>query len=112
MEEKKRLTAQEKYDLIWNQICEKIKELNLPNMTLSKVHSEGWCYGASWYGENVLSDNDHLHVTPIEKCGRCVFGTIGFATDNMITQGRYKTYREFESILEDFLSCSKEEMIS
>ena len=100
------MKAQEKYGLIWSQICDKIKSLNLPGMTLSVEHSRGYCDGASWYGENILTDDDYLHITPIEKCGREVFGTVKYSTKLEVVFGEYRTYEEFERMLDEFIEAA------
>lgn len=94
----------EKSSVIWNQICEKIASIpQLSGLTLSTDNSDGWCDGASWYGENILSDDDYLHITPIEKRGREVYGTISYSIGFMDTYGTYRNYEEFEMHLSQFL---------
>ena len=72
------MKAKERYDLIWKQICKKMQDFNWKNMTLSMEHSRGHCSGESWYGENLLTNDDYLHITPIEKSGREVNGCVSF----------------------------------
>lgn len=101
------MTAKEKYDVVWDKICKKMVELNFQNMILSKENSEGWCNGASWYGENNIEESDYLHVTPIEKLGRKVYGTISYSIGEQDCFSTYKTYEKFEKILNDYLSFVK-----
>lgn len=98
------MTVAEKYTNIWNKICDKVSSTpQLSKMTLSVDNSDGWCDGASWYGENIFSDDDYLHITPIEKHGREVYGTINYSIGYMDSYASYKTYSEFEKHFNDFL---------
>lgn len=100
------MTALEKYTNIWNQICDKVSSISqLSKLTLSTDNSDGWCDGASWYGENIFSDDDYLHITPIEKNGREVYGTISYNIGLMDTYGIYRNYEEFEIYLSQFLDA-------
>lgn len=101
------MKAKERYDLIWKQICKKMQDFNWKNMTLSMEHSRGHCSGESWYGENLLTNDDYLHITPIEKSGREVNGCVSFSAAHECGVGFYKTYEEFESILNEWIKmCS------
>lgn len=102
------MATTEKYTNIWNQICDKVSSISqLSKLTLSTDNSDGWCDGASWYGENIFSDDDYLHITPIEKRGREVYGTISYSIGLMDTYGIYRSYEEFEMNLNDFLNKIK-----
>lgn len=100
------MTVAEKYTNIWNKICDRV--LSIPqlsnHLTLSVDNSDGWCDGASWYGENMFSDDDYLHITPIEKCGREVYGTISYGIGHTDSYASYRTYSEFEKHFNDFLN--------
>lgn len=98
------MAATERHTNIWNQICDKVSSIpQLSKLTLSTDNSVGWCKGASWYGENMFSDDDYLHITPIEKYGREVYGTISYSIGLIDTYARYKTYSEFEKYFNDYL---------
>lgn len=98
------MTATERYATIWNQICDKVSSIpQLSKLTLSTDNSVGWCKGASWYGENIISNDDYIRITPIERCGREVYGTISYSIGLMDEYANYTTYSEFEKYFNDFL---------
>lgn len=99
------MKVSEKYASIWKQICDKILSIpQLSKLTLSIDNSVGWCVGASWYGENIISNDDYIHISPIEKCGREVYGTISYSIGLTDTYCIYKSYEEFEIQLNILLS--------
>ena len=99
------MKAKEKYDKIWNEICEIIKsDPRFSKMTLSAEHSRGWCDGESWYGSNMFSNDDYIHIIPIEKCGREVFGAINWSIFPIGSFSTYKTLEEFKKELDDVMN--------
>lgn len=99
------MTAKEKHNKIWDEICNIIKsDDRFSKMTLSAEHSHGWCDGESWYGSNMFSNDDYIHITPIEKCGREVFGTINWSIYPVGSFAQYRTLEEFKHELDDVMN--------
>lgn len=83
--------------LIWDQICQKMNNLSIPNM--KHGNNEG---GESWQGENMFTDDDYLCITPVQKYGRKLYGSIEWGIGHIHTYGMYHTYEQFEKLLDSF----------
>ena len=48
--------------------------------------------------------DDYIHITPIEKCGREVFGTINWSIYPVGSFAQYRTLEEFKHELDDIMN--------
>lgn len=96
------MNAQDKYDLIWKQITDKIKEANIIyNISFELIDNTF----NEFYVEDVNGTSNFFSVRPIIKQGKETYGVISCSDENELTTVFYHDYEEFEKVLNRWLSA-------
>lgn len=92
---------QKEYDVIWEEICNYLKEKGLYDSLHREVINEKTYSGECLYGDDVFRD-DYLVISPIRKKDYSVRGVVEYKLDNedKCFVGHYKSFNGFKNFFE------------